>query len=562
MSYDLRTASWIPWLRRRAGLQWGPIAELTADLRGSDPVIGIAAPRADFQGALLEFLIGVLTASLRPADEQEWLAAWTTPPTPEALQSSLDTLPNAFFLGPDDEPQFLQDFVPADLAEYSVLPLDRLAIDSPGEQSIGHNKTLFVKPGRFEMASRPVAAMALITMQTYAPAGGQGNRTSMRGGGPLTTLADPRQAGPTFSADEAPLWQKLWINVETAEQLDARSPSGPPPKPALIFPWVSATRTSDASLPPVTPLEAHALQAYFGMPRRIRLMFGDAGTCDLTGMHDDVTIRGYRMRNYGVEYSGWTHPLSPHYLKQDKDGASWLPVHPQPGGITWRDWPDIALAPEGSSRQPAACVTAALARAKVLRLPSVRLHAFGFDMDNMKARAWISAMQPVFVLPEDTIRTPRWLPDIATELVRATRAAELSLTMAVKQAMFDRPGDAGGDALVPRQQLWAQTDAAFFGILRDLIAADFGDDAVTGALKHYYALVRETTLRLFDDAAPLASVPVTALRRHVGARYALSGFFNGYGKLGRQLYESLQMVVPVAAKKVTRTQTRKKGASA
>src|SRR5207237_2072121 len=104
------------------------------------------------------------------------------------------------------------------------------------------------------------------------------------------------------------------------------------------FPWLAPTRTSNpkAGGRATKPADAHALQAYFGLPRRIRLEFGGPGRCDLTGRDDERTVVGFRMRNYGAQYVDWKHPLSPHY--RQKVGDSWIPVHGQPGGIGWRDW--------------------------------------------------------------------------------------------------------------------------------------------------------------------------------------------------------------------------------
>ena len=558
MTYDLRTEPWIPWRRRRSGVVWGPIAMLVDRLDGDDPVIAIASPRPDFDGALQEFLIGLLSVALKAKDEEEWRERWDQPPTVAELQAALDALPPAFSLDAAEGPRFLQDFSAMDLASQEVLAIDRLAIDSPGEQTAKDNKTLFVKPARFEQLSRPVAAMVLVTMQTYAPAGGQGNRTSMRGGGPLTTIADPRQSVDGVHADEQPLWQKLWISAETIEAWCARSPNGGPPTNENIYPWLAPTRVSDSKKPPVTPARVHAMQSYFGMPRRIRLEFGAAGRCGLTGRPDEHVVTGFRMRNFGVEYSGWRHPLSPHYAKHDE----WLPVHPQPGGLAWRDWPDLTVAGAREAREPAAAIVSATRRARSLDLPELRLHAFGYDMDNMKARAWVSAVQPLLVLNLDNAEKRQWLALLSTKLVDATRTAAAALSFAINSALFDRSEDAGGDPVVPKQRLWAGTEASFYEALRSSIAAGLSLESVTDARRAFLSPLRTITLALFDEAASMDRAPVTAIRRNVSARYSLSGTFRGVGKLGQQLFESLNHATPTAdsARKPKRA-IAKKGAA-
>lgn len=528
---------------------------LTDGMESDDPVVAIAAPRPDFDGALLEFLIGMLTASLQAEDEEQWETLWKQPPSPRQLQAALDALPAVFSLDAEDGPRFLQDLSAADLAAQEVLCIDRLAIDSPGEQGVKLNKTLFVKAGRFMTLGAPAAAMALLTMQSYAPAGGAGNRTSMRGGGPLTTLVDPRRGTNAIAADEQPLWFKLWMNAETVEQWQQRARgSRHAALGATTFPWMAATLVSDSKKPPVTPRQSHALQGYFGMPRRIRLEFGERGRCGLTSHESTPVITGYRMRNYGVEYSGWKHPLSPHYAKDEE----WLAVHPQPGGVSWKDWPDFALLRPAEGREPAACVTAAARRANRLELPEVRLHAFGYDMDNMKARAWVSAVQPLIVLPNPTEAQEELLTTFAVRSVEAVKAAATALSFAIKSARFERVEDAGDDPPMPRQQLWAETESVFFAALRSGVANGLTIEAVSDARRAMLPPLREITLRLFDEAVPLESAPVTALQRHVSARYSLTGTFAGFGKLGNTLYLALSFVPPKSAKA---TKTPKKTSS-
>ena len=344
MPYDLRRESWIPWRRANGAVRWGAPAALVEHIASiDDAVVGISGPRPDFDGALQEFLIGLLSAALRPTDERAWRKLWNAPPDVATLQAAFDALPPAFDLD-GDGPRFFQDRSESDFGDVELGAPDQLLIDTPGDQGVRLNKDLFVKRARVERLSRPAAAMALITLQTYAPAGGQGHRTSLRGGGPLTTLVDPRvDAAGRPRAELQSLWAKLWANVETTEQWKQRTPDGAPFGDADRFPWLLPTRTSNgkAGGRATTAAEAHALQAYFGLPRRIRLDFDGPGRCDLTGREDERTVVGFRMRNYGVQYTDWRHPLSPHY--RQKVGEPWLPVHGQPRGLGWRDWVSLAL---------------------------------------------------------------------------------------------------------------------------------------------------------------------------------------------------------------------------
>lgn len=543
MTYDLRHESWIPWRRRSGSIEWGPPAMLVSDFKG-DPVVALATPRPDFDGALQEFLIGLLTAALAPADELSWRARWNAPPTEAELQAALNLLPAAFDLD-GDGPRFLQDFCAADLTKYEPKPIEQLLIETPGEQTTTLNKDLFVKRERIKALARPAAAMALLTLQTYAPAGGAGNRTSMRGGGPLTTLIDPRVGGPDGPAHNQPLWYKLWANVETCREWADRAPGAPPRAAPTIYPWLAPTRVSTKGSAETMSSDGHPLQAYFGMPRRIRLEFGGAAQCDLTGRVDDVTVTGFRMRNYGVQYVGWQHPLSPHYRHKPTD-MEWLPVHPQPGGLGWRNWTSLVLqAGAIATREPAAAVATFQRRARRIGLWRVRLHAFGFDMDNMKARGWLDESFPAFAL--DAEREGLIL-EMATRLVQGTDSAGAAAFFAVKGALFPRPEDARGDFSGVKREVWEATEAAFFELI-DAIASPALDlesaERFSGTrLRAFLSELEAASGDVFLRWCPPAGLSSQAMRRHVAARYQLGRTLRGYGKLGAKLYEALRIPVP------------------
>ena len=41
------------------------------------------------------------------------------------------------------------------------------------------------------------------------------------------------------------------------------------------------------------------------------------------------------VKNYGINYDGWRHPLTPYRLALKGDGG-YFSVKPQPGGLIWR----------------------------------------------------------------------------------------------------------------------------------------------------------------------------------------------------------------------------------
>lgn len=548
--YDLRFEAWIPWRRRSGRIHWGPISALAADL-GSDPVVGLAAPRPDFDAALTEFLIGLLTTALAVRDEDGWHDLWREPPDPADFEAKLRELPPAFNLDGDGA-RFLQDL--DDLVGSAEQPVERLLFDTPGDQTQARNTDLFVKRNRVASLAPSAAAMALLTMQTYAPAGGTGHRTSMRGGGPLTTLVDPRDH--PFGLNAEALWFKLWANVETREQLDRRTVGRAVMEPSGIFPWLAPTRAS-AGGRATTPADGHPLQAYFGMPRRVRLLFEEGGRCDLTGQSSDRTVSRYRSRNLGVNYEGWAHPLSPYY--RSKAAGEWLPVHPQPDGLSWKDWFSLTIdQPPDANFRPASTV-AHFAGRRARRIHRLRptLVACGVDFDNMKCRGWVAGRLPMFV--GGSADDDRLLRVASGQMTRAADLVASVTKSAVKQAWFGAPEEATGDFSAVTAAVWSETEAVFYDVLQALQASQADEQQALELMPRFRDHLAAVALRVFDRCCPTDTAAVGSLRRVVGARRNLYSAVHGFGKLGARVFGELGLRVPEAGGRV---RPRKKGAEA
>jgi CRISPR system Cascade subunit CasA len=531
VTYDLRRAPWLP-LRRRSGtLEWSTVASIVRGTDGLDPIVAISSPRADFDAAVTEFLIGLLTAAFKPPDEKAWLARWKSPPSESELQAALDALPDAFDLD-GESPRFLQDLSPADLSGQSIEPIQELLLNAK-------NGGLFIKPETVKAMGRPAAAMALLVMQTYSTAGGRGYRTSMRGGGPLTTLVDPRDPG----APEVGLWQLLWANVETGQQLESKHRRGGRTNDSDVYPWLAPTRISGKN-ETTTPDDADALQAYFGMPRRIGLEISDTpGVCDITGLPDEHPVTGVRAKSYGVNYVGWMHPLSPYYAGKNENEK--LPVHPQPGGIGWRDWLSLLHDQPDAGTQPAATVTHFRARrARQVGLSAYVVRAFGYDASNAKLRAWVSSTLPEFASIDDECR--KKLIDAVRGLIEATDIAAFVLKAAVVNALYGRGDDVKGDPANVRPRLWNAMESTAYENIKRLAFATVSevDDLVRELNERFRNTLAQTAAGLFDEYAPADSTDPTVLRRLIKARWNLVTTLAGYGKLGEKIYKSLSMASP------------------
>lgn len=542
MAYDLRYERWIPWQRRSGVVEYGPPWLLTDSLK-DDPIVTIAAPRPDFQGALHEFMVGLLGVALQ-VDDRQWEELWREPPTTDTLRTALDRLPAAFGLDGDGG-RFFQAFPADDIDAATPLPIEELLVDSK-------TSTLFVKQGRVERMCRPAAAMAVMTMQTYAPEGGRGHLTSVRGGGPLTTLIDPRldELGEQ-RAHELPLWKMLWANVETARQVASRSPDSKHNAPRDVFPWLASVASGAAAKIAVVEASTNPWQAYFGLPRRIRLDFDGPGRCDLTGLEDEVTVTTFRLRPNGVRYGTWRHPLSPHYQSPSRE---MLPVHGQPGGVAWRDWLGMTFGTEDGKRVPAAVVSSFGRRGKVIGVREARIHAFGYDTNKAKVRGWTDATQPIFASPAGDEAGAVLIRDTATRLVEGTSIAASMLEGAVKRALFQSSDDVSGDLSAVRAELWAGTEAEFFSIMRSVSAPGTESSAVDTMCQRFARTLVAVAFPTFDRWCPGDESTPQAMRRVVAARHELSRALGGWTPFGEKMYEALRIPLPGggrAARKAT-----------
>ena len=492
---DLLEDKWIQCLHRDGTQKPIAIRQI-----GLESCVELFAPRPDFRGALYQLLIGLLQTAYAPQDLDEWRERYNSPPTSGQLEAAFAPYRDAFLLE-SDGPAFMQDLALPD--GVNQLPVLELLIDAGSSSN-----QYFNKPAVDHGLCESCFTQALLTLQLNAPSGGRGIRTSLRGGGPLTTLLLPTDESST-------LWQKLWLNVLPQDALD---------HPAVknlsdVMPWLSATRTSDDKSGMNTPPESvHPLQAYWSMPRRIRLDEStiDQGDCAVCGAKDVRLIRYYRTRHGGTNYTdAWTHPLTPYSLdaKGEKPPIS---IKGRQAGRGYRDWLGLVLGNEDHQPDAAQVVKHFTTRQSK---PSVRLWCFGFDMSNMKALCWYDSTLPVHNVARDAqrvfTRSVKQLLDSANDMASV-------LHRQVKAAWFRRPGDAGTEPAV-MQSFWQGSEVGFYRVLEQLSRLDFDSEAELAPIYRGWLLEnRRLVLTLFDQwvlSGPLESMD---MQRVVKARADLA----------------------------------------
>lgn len=515
---NLLETNFIP-VRRANGLCESIMPWQLTDQYEENPIIALNTPRPDFNGALIQFLIGLLQTAMPPekSDNSDWVAYLESPPLPDVLKEKFLRYEGAFNLD-GEGPRFMQDFDELETKKFESV--SSLFLESPGENTLKNNADHFIKRKQIEYLCPACAATALFTLQANAPSGGAGHRTSLRGGGPLTTLIvfDRQGDDSTDAMVKESLWTNLWLNVLNKPELPSRTGKN---ADAHIFPWLTHTQTSDKKGEYVYPADTSPLQMYWGMPRRIRLDWENTerGICDVCGIESDKLLYQYKTKNYGIKYNGpWQHPLSPHRF--DKDGTP-IPLHPGPSGFTYRHW--LSMADDRKNQSNAAQIVNVY-KIRKLPLEQFRLLAFGYDMDNMKARGWHEITFPLYLLDSE-IRVQ------FTERVEAviTAASDASgfVRTCVKDAWFKRPGDTKGDTSFLVDSFFSHTEQSFFELLNKLEQElKIGHDGLDILHNWHIVLVKAAT-NLFGYWASNGDVAFSNPRRIGCAHQKLIKFLYG-----------------------------------
>jgi len=484
---NLISDPWIPVLRRsgRDTIRPDQIAE--------PDVLRPDWPRPDLNLACYELLIGLVYLAHPPSGSDDR----TNPPDAAMLRVAMKLLEPAFnLLG--EGPRFLQDLEPL---QGDGNPPEMLFIDSAGENTVKKNADLMVRRGRYQALPLPLAAMALYALQAFAPSGGAGNRTSMRGGGPMITLIKP--------ADEG-LWPLVWANVPRGK------PIGPDDLAAL--PWMRLTETSKrigkksrVTVPASDNPSKLVPEVFFGQPRRLRLV-----------AQEDAVIHVVQ-KPWGTNYSGWRHPLTPYYKK----GADILPCHPKPGSFGYRNWRGVILQSESGMRP--------WTLAQYLRdVEGARcsLVVAGWAMDNMKPLDFLWSEQPVFPLSEEN-------ENHAEASVEAAEQASYAVATCVKDGVGEDDAKSGAGQRA-REALFTETQGAFEEMLASMSA---GRPFVAG---EWIDALRTAALPIFDkEVMPgLADLGETRREEAIRARSKLIAAFKGRPPFGKKIFDPLGLERP------------------
>ena len=545
---NLLQDKWITVIRKNGGTEKIAPYQIT-DQIDSNPIVEIITPRPDFKGALYQFLIGLFQTVYAPKNETEWEDNFNTPPSPEDLKKETDKVAFAFDLF-GEKIRFMQD-VSLD-ANCNSANISALFIESPGENTLKENKDFFTKRGSIDNVCNRCAATALFTLQTNSPSGGQGHLTSIRGGGPLTTVLkynSTKKEDFKFNT----VWSDIWINI-LPENLFSKEPKKGE-KYETIFPWVTDKfykQNSKGSKTTIVNLNPFGV--YWSYPRRIQLeQTKESIVCDICNQESNESIKSFLVKGYGLDYGGggWVHPLSPYYFTKDKElGETWFPYHPQPGGIIYNQWMSFIYGIKNKDKN-AKVLSYFFENRKISEEQSI-VWAFGFDMDNMKARNWYESLIPIYNIEPKYI--DKYESEISKILQVATQVAN-NLQTKVKDAWFNDGAKPKGDFDYLKISFFKATEAKFYNLaksIRDSLGKEIPFD--NNAKEDWLKYLNTESLTVFELYVEAGSIEFENIKRIVDARRGLISW-----NLGDKIKSEFGLPVKEKiAKKKSTTQGAKK----
>ncbi len=262
--FNLLFDPWIP-VRTRHG-ENKPIKAY--EIVQSD-IVAIDAPRADFNAALMQFLIGLLQTVFAPENPRTWRSFYKEPPSEKELKEKFESIKNAFYLDGDSY-RFMQDI--SIKKHGNIANILKLIPSIVGDNTIKKNQDFFLKSSQLSRMSVTNLILGLYLYQNYclSEIGGKGglHHGSLRGRNTVTAFII-KEAGN--------LWQDLWLNIIQENKFKALIKSD---LTDSNFEWMNDSPNGKQK----TDSDMTLTDIYWSMPRRAWVNFSELkeGICDLT----------------------------------------------------------------------------------------------------------------------------------------------------------------------------------------------------------------------------------------------------------------------------------------
>lgn len=411
--------------------------------------------RADLNDAAAMFLIGLAqTAVVRDPSLMPDRAAWKRiAHDSRSLQAAVSALAYAF-----DAASALQREVTGD-----PMPAGRLMPESPGDNTVEKNKDITV----WREAVAPSVPWQegfglLVEAQLMAIAWGGGFTEGVAPHAMFCRVV-PDWAGATLA-------DRVMLNVLPYRAWCARF-GKQRWNDDVIFPWRAGVPAEK-----VTPPTHHALAVYWGTPKAMRVTFADGHLTQWARMKHPRRFEGFEhpLVSYGRDKTG---QLRAHRLRGERPGYDYW------AALTLQGRPAVlaALLEDGFERP-------------------LRLAAFGWWSDQAEAMSYVSAVMPVYTVPEE--RREAVSDRVSNWIAMAEKSRKIVYAAARKLAEKPRLGS-----------IYLETEAAFYDTVRQLSAAAVDDAA-------WKATLRRARRKLFDDFVNGARLDLVDVARE---RARLSG---------------------------------------
>lgn len=417
MPYNLIHEEWIPVRRLDGSINKIRPYEITRFGQNENPYVSIASPRPDFNGALIQFLIGLVQTCLPPEDRIEWKRRLVNWPTQDELKAAFTKYEEAFNLD-GDGPRFMQEYTLKENSkktkdkelsgEGQRHPISYLLIGAPTKSTLDNNIAFFQKQELFTSRQSshlclPCAAAALFTMQTFAPSGGgggEGKFVSIRGGGPFSTLVM-----------ENTLWESVYANVLNSSDFNCTKFQ----ENKYKFPWLEPSSFITKGTPKaLSSEEMHPVHVYWNLPRRISLQILDNlpknNDCALCGLKSDKIVKEYLDATGGISYMrkksktikvlSWVsplHPLTSYQYPVGPNTAIQSSFHPT--GINYRYW--LGLVKEHKRARSRIVPSSSIRNYCMNTEKNATIWGYGYEMDKMKAVSWRDGLMPTQNIEEE-----------------------------------------------------------------------------------------------------------------------------------------------------------------
>lgn len=434
---------------------WIPVKGCSKHIKVSEivhsDILGLDAPRADFNAALMQFLIGLLQTVMPPENPREWRKLYAAPPTESELQVKLDGIKPAFYLDGDGY-RFMQDGLAKEVGKH--LPIEEMIFGAPGGSGKEGNKDHFTKRNDISGLCYSCSATGLLAANIFAEDGGQSYFPTMRGNGYISTLVCLDET----NAESSLLWKNIWLNVLCKKN--------PKIEVSEFFMWCKdlpdkpqveqfcknkfavkslkqkKKESKDKELKKqiskelgdleknqkllqedldslvgekeILPDENNFLQVYWAWMRRFLLDTEtlDSNRCGICHATDNLITKFYK-KNKGYKYpkEHWQnrHPFSPsekyeranYDQNNEKYKDKMLALSMSVNGLPYSNWQDFLLLTTKTA--PAEVIAQHLK--KLSGENQLVISAFGYAMESNSPLGWYDSKTPLYIIEDESSRS-------------------------------------------------------------------------------------------------------------------------------------------------------------